>query len=336
MKVQQIIRALSLFGDWCGQQSNINSAVFEQAKAQNPWFTIDNQKFAFQTWANTLTEQNLNQWLSEYSIKRPLSPKSILLVCAGNLPLVALHDLLCILVSGNKAILKLSKDDSILMKAAIDSLKNIDNSFVPMIEIIDGITQVKNYDAVIATGSNNTNRYFEAYFSKLPSILRKHRNSVAVIHPQESIDNRTALGNDIFRYFGMGCRNVSKIYIPKNYDLANFFEVLEGWKDITFHNGYANNYQYHKAIWLMDKEVFFDNGFVMLKEQSSNSSPLSCVYFEYYSDYEAVFKKIEAERDQIQCIVSSRPGDVAFGKSQQPSLSSYADNVDTLAFLLNL
>lgn len=334
MRHPQIIRALSALGEIFQQWTLENPSFMEEARLKNPWFTTDNQLYAMQQWSIALQSTSVSSWLNKYDIPEKRSSKTIALIMAGNIPFVGLHDLLCILASGHTALVKLSKDDEVLMKQVIHALISIEPTWKNQIRIESDWMQKGSFDAVIATGSNNSNRYFEAYFSKFPSLLRKHRNSVAVIQGHETEAQMAALGVDIFRYFGMGCRNVSKLFLPEGFDVSRFFEPLHAWKDIIHHNGYANNYQYHKAIWLMDQEPFLDNGYVMLKENNSMSSPLSCMYVTYYNRVEDVFTYLQQTSDSIQCIVSDRDGDIAFGQTQSPALHEYADHIDTMEFLL--
>lgn len=305
----------------------------ERAKHYNGWFTEENCIHAFKEWSIALTKENLDAWLGLYGLNAN-SEKVVALIMAGNIPLVGFHDLLCVLITGNKALVKLSSNDQKLIPLIIDYLKEIEPYF------IDRVTFTKeklgHYDAVIATGSNNTARYFEYYFGKKPNIIRKNRNSVAVLKGDETTEDLTALGEDIFRYFGLGCRSVSKIYIPKNYNIDTFFKAIFPYNDIVNHNKYANNYDYNKAVYLMSEFKILDNGFLILKEEESFGSPIASLFYEYYEDTDALKTKLKKEEDKIQCIVASGfiEKEVLFGKTQKPSLNDYADGVDTIEFLL--
>ncbi len=208
--------------------------------------------------------------------------------------------------------------------------------FKNYIEFTEG--RLINFDAVIATGSNNTARYFEYYFGKYPHIIRKNRNSVAVLTGNETVEELTALANDIFRYFGLGCRNVSKLYVPENYDFEAYFKAMYSWKEIIHNHKYINNYDYNKAVYLMDSFPLLDNEFLLLKEDDGFSSPISVVFYEKYSTFEKLNKELELQSENIQCIVSNAnlPNEVSFGKAQTPDLWDYADGVDTVDFLLKL
>ena len=237
--------------------------------------------------------------------------------------------LLCVLMSGHTALAKTSADDSVLITFVIELLKKIEPGFAERIRIVEG--KMEGMDAVIATGSNNTSRYFEHYFGKYPHIIRKNRTSVAVITGQESKEELEALGSDIFTYFGLGCRSVSKLYLPEDFKLDTLFEALYAHKHVIDNNKYGNNYDYNRAIWLMEREKFLENGFFMLKESTDIASPVAACYYERYTDANEVLDKLSANREQIQCIVSQN--DVPFGQAQNPQLWDYADGVDTMAWL---
>ena len=305
----------------------------ERAKHYNGWFTEENCIHAFKEWSITLTKENLDAWLEQYDLNANCE-KVVALIMAGNIPLVGFHDLLCVLITGNKALVKLSSNDQKLIPLIIEYLKEIEPYFVDRVSFTK--EKLGHYDAVIATGSNNTARYFEYYFGKKPNIIRKNRNSVAVLKGDETTEDLTALGEDIFRYFGLGCRSVSKIYIPKSYNIDTFFKAIFPYNDIVNHNKYANNYDYNKAVYLMSEFKILDNGFLILKEEESFGSPIASLFYEYYEDTDALKTKLKKEEDKIQCIVASGfiENEVLFGKTQKPSLNDYADGVDTIEFLL--
>ena len=265
--------------------------------------------------------------------------KKVAVIMAGNIPLVGLHDLLCVLLCGHKALVKLSDDDKVLMTWVIEKMLELDPAMKDRIEISTERLP-KDFDAVIATGSNNTNRYFEYYFKAKPSLLRKSRTSVAILTGNETPGDFLKLGADIFTYFGLGCRNVSKLYVPAGYDVTPFYEGIESFYEHINHHKYANNYTYHKAILLMNLAPHLDNNFLLLKEEEKNiASPLGVMYYEQYSSMEELQQKLEAHKDEIQCVVSKQPiGDnsVPFGKAQEPGLADYADGMDTMRFLLAL
>ncbi|MGC1516785.1 MAG: acyl-CoA reductase [Maribacter sp.] len=305
----------------------------EMARHHNGWFTVAQCIHAFGEWGTLLTEKNLRQWMGAYDFKNG-EQKTIALIMAGNIPLVGFHDLLSVLITGNKALVKLSSNDQKLIPLIFDYLKHIEPHFKD--SAIFTNDKLGAYDAVIATGSNNTARYFEYYFGKKPNIIRKNRNSVAVLTGQESSADLTALGEDVFRYFGLGCRSVSKLFVPSGYNFDAFYTAIYGFKDIVNHHKYANNYDYNKAVYLMSEFKILDNGFLVLKEDKSYASPIASVFFEYYDDPSELKSRLTSETDKIQCIVSKGflEHEIAFGETQKPSLHDYADGVDTVQFLL--
>lgn len=309
--------------------------LIELSQSHNGWFTPEQVYFAIQSWAEALTESNLNHWLSNYDFST-VQPKTVGLILAGNIPLVGFHDFLSVLISGHKVIVKTSSNDQKLLPFLAKYLIACDARLANYITFTEG--KLENFDAVIATGSNNTARYFEYYFKDKPSIIRKNRNSVAVLNGQESHEDLVNLGEDIFRYFGLGCRNVSKLFVPKNYDFQSFFQAIYEYKDVIFYEKYSNNYDYNKAVFLMSNFKIYDNEFLTLKEDSSYSSPISSVFYEYYSDLNEVQNRLHHDDDQIQCVVSNDlvAKSIPFGQTQKPKLWDYADNVDTLAFLIEI
>ena len=318
----------------------LNEAFYEDfenlislSQSHNGWYTPENVHFAIQSWATALTEDNLDQCISNYTFVDN-KPKNIGLILAGNIPLVGFHDFLSVLISGNSVRIKTSSNDQYLLPFLAKYLIAIEPKLADKITFVEG--KLENFDAIIATGSNNTARYFEYYFKDKPSIIRKNRNSVAVLNGQETKEQLVALGEDIFRYFGLGCRNVSKLFVPKGYSFVPFFEAIFEYQDIIHYEKYANNYDYNKAVFLMSNFKLLDNGFLTIKEDESYSSPISTVFYEFYDDLEALNIKLNAEKDQIQCIVSNNLIDnsIDFGQTQRPNLWDYADNVDTISFLL--
>jgi hypothetical protein len=180
---------------------------------------------------------------------------------------------------------------------------------------------------VIATGSDNTARYFEYYFRTKPHIIRKNRSSIAVLTGNETDDQLIALGKDVFSYFGLGCRNVSKLVVPEGYDFTRPLRLWEVYHDVSNHHKYVNNYDYNKSILLINGTHHFDNGFALLTPNEALVSPISVLYYATSADLAS---------DKIQCIVGSGANYIPFGTTQEPTLTDYADNVDTLKFLTGL
>ncbi len=307
--------------------------IFEKTQTENGWFTQENIKFALNSWSKVLTKKNLQQWVSKYKMVEA-NPKTVAIIMAGNVPLVGFHDFLSVLITGNKVLVKLSSNDKTLLPFLAEYLISIEPEFKKYIEFTEG--KLVNFEAVIATGSNNTARYFNYYFGKYPNIIRKNRNSIAVLTGRETEEELQKLADDIFIYFGLGCRNVSKLYIPQNYNFEPFFKAMFSWKEIIHNHKYINNYDYNKAVYLMDSFPLLDNEFMLLKEDKGFSSPISVVFYEMYSSLENLKKELENQTENIQCLVSTAglPNEISFGKAQNPALWDYADGLDTVDFLL--
>lgn len=337
MNIKQTIDALQRVGQVFGNENSVElQQAITNAYAKNKWFTDDNVKHALSYWHQQLTAEKLEEWVAKEGLTENTSPKTIGIVAAGNIPLVGLHDVVSILMSGNKVKIKLSGDDEVLMKFFISTLINADPTFGNYIEAVDTI---ENIDAVIATGSNNTARYFEFYFGKYPNIIRKNRNSIAVIGGTESPETIHQLGHDIFSYFGKGCRNVTQLWLPSDYDIVSFLDNLQQHAEVANHNKYVNNYHYHKAILLMNKDQHLDTGFLLLREDKKIYSPIGMINYARYNDMSEVKEFLAQNADDIQCVVSeatSLPEAVKPGYTQNPKLWDYADGVNTIEFLKGL
>jgi len=306
------------------------------ARNSNAWFTPQEVDRALKALSVMLNEADLQTWFKEIKITE--IPKKVGLILAGNIPLVGFHDVLSVLATGNIALIKLSSSDDKLLPAVLRELCKIEPALEGQVVYVE---RLKDFEAVIATGSNNTSRYFDYYFGKVPNIIRKNRTSVAVLTGQETQEEIAQLGHDLFDYFGLGCRNVSKIYVPENYEIKNFFEPIEQYNDIINHFKYNNNYDYNKSIYLVNSAKHFDNGFLLLKEDLGFSSPLAVLYYQSYHDIKEVEQVLTEQAENLQCIVSKAnlnipTGILQFGESQHPKLWDYADNVDTIKFLNSL
>ena len=321
----------------------INALFFDEfvelilrQKAYNGWFTKESVLNSIAEVSNSLSKKNLDEWVDKYTIQND-SKITVGVIMAGNIPLVGFHDFLCVMITGNKIHAKLSSGDSTLIVKIAEVLIEIESSFSDKIYFSE---KLENFDAVIATGSNNTARYFDQYFGKYPHIIRKNRNSVAIINNNDGIDELANLGKDIFQYFGLGCRNVSKLYFPRGYRIDTFFEsILDDYQGVTNNNKYANNYDYNKAVYLLGNNKLLDNGFLLLKEEASLASPVGVLNYEFYDSIKELEKHLEERKEEIQCIVSSSHtplNTLEFGQAQSPTLNDYADGVDTVKFLLEL
>jgi hypothetical protein len=311
--------------------------VIKDAELFNHWFSEDNLHFALAEWSKALTREQLEAWVIDYEpelFEKDKDAKTIAIIMAGNIPLVGLHDLISILITGHIALIKPSSDDAKLIPFICQMLVAVEKKFAKQLKLADG--QLKDFDAVIATGSNNSSRYFESYFGKYPHIIRKTRGSVAILTGDESKEELELLGEDIFRYFGLGCRNVSKAYVPVGYDVQKLFEAFFKFKPIADNSKYGNNYDYNRAIYLMEHQDFLENGFFIIKNDENLHAPVSVLHVEEYSSAQNIKEKISNQIEEIQCIVSESPlfeTAIPFGESQKPRLWDYADNVDTLSFL---
>ena len=333
MDIDERIIALTKLGDYLRNDfiNNYRDKINE-IQFINPWFTFENIEFAIDYWGNQLNFNSLNFWLSKYRYS-DVNFKKILVISAGNIPLVSFHDILCILISGHKLFLKLSSKDNILIPLIFNDLLKINKEFENQIFFIEKIEN-KKYDAIIATGSDSSAKYFDYYFKNKKKIIRKNRSSVAVIDGNENDTDLELLADDIFKYFGLGCRSISQILVPKNYDLNKLFKAFYKYKYLINHQKYMNNYDYHKTILLMDKQLFFDNGFLLIKKSKQLHSPVGLLNYFEYSDLDEVKSFLEINDDQIQCVVSKTNNKL--GCAQKPELTSYADNVDVIDFLISL
>lgn len=353
MELLQRINAFTQLGDFLSQFSRTgiaqkegvlhNELFFEGLQHQiklagehNGWFTKENILFAIEGWADLLTQEHLENWLKEYesAFAKAHTTETIAIIMAGNIPLVGFHDFLCVLISGHHVVVKQSSNDKHLLPFLAKYLEYVAPDFKGRITFTEG--KLPEHDVVIATGSDNTARYFEYYFGKKPNIIRKNRNSIAVLTGEESPEQLEALAEDIFRYYGLGCRNVSKLYVPKGYNFDAFFNAMYPWSEIINQAKYANNYDYNKAVYLMSLFDLLENGFLMLKEDPHFGSPIATLFYETYDTLEKLQETLQENSDRIQCVVSENleSTTIKFGQTQKPQLHDYADGVDTIAFLL--
>ena len=304
--------------------------LMTRSEIENPWFTQENQRYNLKQWASLFTKNNIENWLSKYQLSN--SSKRVGLILAGNIPLVGFHDIISVVLSNHIPVIKLSSKDRLMLPYLLQLWNEFSNNEIEY-QIVE---KLENFDAVIATGSNNTARYLEYYIKDNLSIIRKNRTSVAVLKGDETDEELQLLADDIFRYYGLGCRNVTRILIPNDMKLDRLFENFINYKDIINHNKYANNYDYNRAIYLLNQDLFWDNNFVMLKEDEKLFSPLSVINFSRYETLEEVKQFLDINKDEIQTVVAKPElglESIGFGETQNPSLDTYADNIDTMAFL---
>lgn len=334
MTITHKVNLLHALGSDILEHSDHWEEVITLAYQSNPWFTPEHIRQAMEAIAlKMLNHDKLNQWISNYTLDG-IAPKSVGIIMAGNIPLVGFADWLAVFITGHIAKVKLSEKDSVLFKAIFGYLVSLDDSVLASTLIVD---QLKDYDAVIATGSNNTALHFEYYFRNVPHLIRKSRTSVAVLSGKETPNDLQELGHDLFDYFGLGCRNVSKIWVPRNYQIANILDQLDAYQSIVHHNKYRNNYDYNSSLYLLNQVPFLTNDFVIFKEDKDLFSRIGCIHYEYYDDLEEVVDSIQEHKHEIQCIVSALDlkgiNCVGFGQPQKPELWDYADDIDTMEFL---
>lgn len=345
MRVDSFIQLGKIFdyiGDskpWDGHHLGVNEIEFQElentvfkAKIHNGWFDEENVRLAFKHLSFMLNESDVIHWAKSYNLNNDVNPKTIAIIMAGNIPMVGFHDLLCVLVSGHRALVKLSSDDNVLLPVVVGVLGCLNPELKNRVTFVNG--KMEGFDAVIATGSDNSARYFEAYFGKQPYIIRKNRTSVAVLNGKETEEQLEALAEDVFMFYGLGCRNISKVFIPEGYDKDKLFKAFFKYKGVVNNNKYANNYDYNKAVYLMGQADLIENGFLLLKEDTALNSPLSVLFYESYQGGASLQLKLDELKESLQCTVSANNDN--FGISQKPQIDDYADGVDVVTFLSKL
>lgn len=343
MTLQERLNTLGQLRDHLlGPEDEFLTALQKRTEFNNAWFTLEHQRASLAAIRDQfLDREKLEAWVAAYpsvgSEVLPAERKTVGLILAGNIPLVGFHDILCVYVAGHVAQIKLSSKDEYVLPYLLKLLAKFDERAARYFSIV-GV--LKGFDAVIATGSNNSARYFESYFGKYPHIIRKNRNAVAVLDGTETTDQLRELGQDIFQYFGLGCRNVSKLYLPEGYDLQPMLEVFHEWKGLQNHVKWKNNFDYNYALTTLNKVSFHLTGPLMVLEEEAIVSRIATVHFSYYSEVDALEEELQAHSEQIQLVVA-RPGllrlpTFAFGEAQRPGLGDYADGVDCLGFLASL
>jgi len=318
-------------------QTGFFDAVIKQQSIENKWFTEENGCFALTAIANMLDKKSCEAFFQKYQnyFQKEQKTQKIAVISAGNIPCAAFHDFFGILVSGNQCIGKLSSQDALLLPFLSKILVQIAPEFEEKIAFVEKLSK---FDKIIATGSNNSARYFEYYFKDKPMLLRKNRNSIAILTGDETEEDLRKLSVDVFQYFGLGCRSVSKLYVPKNYNFSKLIDILqEKSNSLLLHNGYVNNYEYHRAVYALNQISFYDaNSFLLIKNQEI-ASPIGVVYYEEYETINDVLSTILFQKNNIQCIISKSSDvekGIAFGNAQYPSLFDYPDKEDILLFCM--
>jgi len=339
MTLRRRIEIMSALGAEIKKKPDWLAQAVQTAYHHNKWFTVENSWSALTAIAeHFLSEEKLTSWVSKYEIKDVVDQQKVGLVLAGNIPLVGFHDMLCVFISGHQGLIKTSSKDDILIKALFGFLEGHAPEVSTAITLVD---KLKGFDAVIATGSNNSATYFEEYFGKYPNIIRKNRNAVAVLSGNETDDELTELGQDIFKYFGLGCRNVSKLYVPQGYKFDRLLGILhEEHKDLANHDKYRNNFDYNNSLFLLNGVQYLMSGSVIITESDDIASRIATMHYAQYQSTEDLAHELQDRNEEIQCVISGTalPGidTYGFGQAQKPSLTDYADGVDTMEFLVNL
>ncbi len=304
--------------------------VTNTAFEKNGWFTPE---FITHSVNNIVQEflqkDKLQGWAKAYYLDDNITPKIVGIVMAGNIPLVGFHDFLSVFITGHKQTIKLSSKDEVLLKHIVDTLLLWEPSLNDSISFSDIL---KGCDAYIATGSNNTSRYFDYYFGRFPNIIRRNRTSIAILNGKETAEQLNSLADDVNVYFGLGCRNVTKIYIPQGYDFVPLLNAFKKYSYFSDHTKYRNNYDYNLALLIMNNVYYMTNESIILVENEEFFSPISQLNYSFYTDINEVNQTLENNKN-LQCFVGAN---IPFGQAQQPSLFSYADGVDTMQFLLSL
>lgn len=344
-RTEALIRLGEEIRSWFPQEPNAREQGFQlpvelveiiqKSIANNPWFTTESIHYALWSWGQALQEQDIMAWRSSTSQEIAPGRKRIALITAGNIPLVGLHDVLTIWLSGQTALCKLSSQDPYLLPFLWNRMNPKKEEDFP---IFEPAWPTRDFDAIIATGSDNTNRYFESYFGSYPHIFRKNRTSIAMLSGQETETEIRGIVHDAFRYFGLGCRNVSKLFVPEGYEFEELKRAIRDMAVLETHNKYANNYHYQRAIALMNAEEVVDTGTVLLKHSKSYHAPVACLNYDYYADTEDLQAQLKEDRELLQCKVRAAAGDdwILPGQTQRPGLMDYADGVNSLEFVLSL
>lgn len=331
MDLAERIAIMAQLGKYLAEDNEELKAAKQKAFEKNKWFTEEFINYAFKSISeNYLDEGKLKNWVNHYHIDDNIRPQQIGVVMAGNIPLVGFHDFLSVFITGHQQAIKLSEKDDVLLPHLIDKLKQWN---IKVGSLIKTSEMLKNCDAYIATGSNNSTRYFHRYFGKYPSVIRNNKTSVAVLSGDENETELELLADDVYTYFGLGCRNVTKLFVPEDFNfekLLNAFKKYNYLKDVT---KYRNNYEYNLALLIMNNKYYMANETIILSENETIFSPVSVLHYEFFKNKDNVAELLTSD-ENIQCVVGTNH--IPFGQSQSPGLFEYADGIDTIEFLLAL
>ncbi len=338
MDRDQLLQASDSVRKWLrNKDAEDRNAMLSVASARNPWFEKEHLEFAVMQVADAFFDPiKINNWLKLYESRMPKDEKKVGLILAGNIPMVGLHDVLCVLWSGHTALVKVSEKDNVLIPAIIHRLSKEAATVGDQIQFVERLTK---FDAIIATGSNQSAHQFEKYFGKYKHIIRRNRNGVAILSGEETPAQLKDLGRDVFQYFGLGCRNVSKLYVPQGYDFEPLLTAFREFEKVMHHNKYKNNYEFNLATWILNGVTYMNNDVILLKEDTSLTSRIGTLHYEYYRDQEDLRIKLMEKSDSIQCVVGTQevyPYALPLGTAQKPELGTYADGVDTMEFLKDI
>lgn len=338
MTLKKRIALLVQLGEFLLSEDEFLKAVMGRTHYNNGWLTVENCEKATKAIAtNFLQKEQLENWAATYGVGDMDAPQKVGIVMAGNIPLVGFHDMLSVFLAGHHSLIKLSDKDKFLLPHLIKKMGDWEEDAKAYFTVIE---RLAGFDAVIATGSNNSARYFEQYFGKYPNIIRKNRNAVAVLDGTETSEELAALSNDIFEYYGLGCRNVSKIYVPRDYDFVPLLEATHEYKKIVLNSKYKNNFDYNYAMYILNGVEYKANGCIMMIENEAIPSRIASLHYEFYDKADNLVQDLKAKSTQIQCVISKMNliniEAIPFGKAQKPSLTDYADGVDTMEFLMSL
>lgn len=381
MNLEKRIDLLAELGDYCLSEDPALEAAKYKACTENGWFIPEFTHLAIRQAATQyLQKDKLTTWAKKYNLpfgaanpgatnpgaiagaitdpdaKTGSGDKTIGLIMAGNIPLVGFHDLLTIFISGHRQLIKTSTRDHTLIHHLVEWMTRKDpevGAYIKFAERLNGC------DAYIATGSNNSGRYFDYYFGKYPHIIRRNRTSVALLTGNETQAELSALSDDVNQYFGLGCRSVTQIYVPENYDFLPLLDAFDNYSYLSNLQKYKNNYDYQLTLLLLNKRSYMTNGAgglngtILLTGNESPFSPISVVHYQFYIPGQ-IPAALTQNNESIQCLVaqtgppltpskSAAAGStglaitpIPFGKAQEPGLEDYADGVDTLQFLRDL
>lgn len=333
MNLSQRINLAVKLGEYIITKHDKWQEIKEKSFKENPWFLPEFIELATNNIAHQFLQKDiLKSWVAKYPDIQEQNnhPKLVGVVMAGNIPLVGFHDFLCVFISGNKCTIKPSSKDETLIKHLVEKLIEWEPLLTNEIKFE---TLPKGCDAYIATGSNNSAAHFKYYFRKYHSLIRHNRTSIAVLTGNETDEELSALADDVYLYFGLGCRNITKIYVPDDYNFEKLLRIFSKYNYLADVHKYKNNYDYNLALHILNNKYYMSNGSIILSEDKSLFSPVAQLNYEIYKDVNGILPELQ-HNTNIQCIVGK--GFIPFGQAQKPAVDQYADGEDTLKFLTQI